>query len=309
MGLKFLIKKSVTGINGSPHAERNLLAHLSLQQTKDSTLYVTLEPCSHYGKNPPCIEAIIKAQIAHIVIGILDQNKLVNSIKFLEENNIKVTILNDADAIELHRYFNHFITNKLPYITAKMAVTLDGKIALANGDSKWITNIYSRNLVHLLRSQHDAIMTSIGTVLEDDPQLNCRISGYHSEKIIILIDPKLDVSMQANIVKNCHKSPLWIISNNDIDNKKIKKLEKLGIKIFQFAADDIKHNFIKILEFLAKQNITAIFCEAGGFITKLYKQNLLNELLLFRANKIFGNMDYQSRAAIFKKILKDKTGE
>jgi diaminohydroxyphosphoribosylaminopyrimidine deaminase/5-amino-6-(5-phosphoribosylamino)uracil reductase len=284
-----LIKKSVTAINGSPHAERNLLAGLSLQQTKDTTLYVTLEPCSHYGRNPPCIDLIIKAKIAHIVIGILDQNKLVNGIKVLKENNIKVTILNDVDAIELHKYFNYFITNKLPYITAKMAVTLDGKIALANGDSKWITNIYSRNLVHLLRSQHDAIMTSIGTVLADDPQLNCRVSGYYQEKNIILIDPKLDVSMQANIVKNCVKSPLWIIVNKDVNNKKIKELERLGVKIFQFDAYDIKHNFVKILSFLAEQNITAIFCEAGGFITKLYKQNLLNELLLFRANKVFGN--------------------
>ena len=284
-----LIKKSVTAYKGSPHAEDILLSNLPLDKTKGSTLYVTLEPCTHYGKNPPCIDKIINAQIAHVVIGCTDNNKLVGAIPILNKHNIKVTLLNDPEAIELHRYFNYFIAKKLPYLTVKMAVTLDGKIALENGDSKWISNIYSRNLVHLLRSQHDAIMTSIGTVLTDDPLLNCRILGYHREKQIIVIDPKLQIPKQAKLIKNCDKSPLWIITNNNSDQFKIRELESLGIKIFQFSELDIKNNFRKILIFLAKRNITSIFCEAGGFITRLYKQKLINELLLFKANKIFGN--------------------
>ena len=284
-----LIKKSVTAPTGSPHAEDILLSNLSLDKTKGATLYVTLEPCTHYGKNPPCIDKIIKAQIAHVVIGCTDNNKLVGAIPILHKHNIKVTILNDPDAIELHRYFNYFIVSKLPYLTVKIASSLDGKIALENGDSKWITNIYSRNLVHLLRAQHDVIMTSIGTVLADDPLLNCRILGYHREKQIIVIDPKLQIPKQAALIKNCHKSPLWIITSNNSAQLKINELEQLGVKIFQFSNLDIKENFKKILIFLAQKNITSIFCEAGGFITKLYKQKLINELLLFRANKIFGN--------------------
>ena len=286
-----IINKSVTGISGSPHAERRLFNFLTIDQTESATLYVTLEPCNHHGKNLPCTDIIIEHKIKKVVIGCVDPNKIVSGkgIDALRQNNIEVEVLNDHDALHLHRYFNYYIATNKPYITAKLAVSIDGKIALKNGDSKWITNRDSRNLVHLMRSWHDAVMTSIGTVKADDPELNCRIKGYQKERIVIILDKNLEIPENAKLITRQNKSPLWIITSEIASLDKIKKLKSLGVRVDVFPLKTFSVNFSQILEFIASQGITSIFCETGSFVTKLYKEKLINELIIFRAQKIMGN--------------------
>lgn len=286
-----IIKKAVTDITGSPHAEEVLFSGLTLEQTKDAILYVTLEPCAHYGKNPPCVKHIIDHKIKKVVIGCIDSNKLVsgNGIKLLQESNIGVEVENHPDAIYLHRYFNFYIMHGRPYITVKLAVSIDGKIALKNGSSKWITNHDSRDLVHLIRSQHDAVMTAVGTIKADNPTLNCRITGYHRNKLIIVLDKLLEIPEDSLVITRCKKSPLWIITSEDAPQNKLKKLKSQGVIIYQFPIEVIVNKFYVIMEFLAKKGVSSIFCEAGNFITKLYKEKLINELIIFRSAKILGN--------------------
>lgn len=286
-----IIKKAVTNITGSPHAEAVLFQGLTKSQTDGATLYITLEPCSHYGKNPPCVQYIIDHNIKKVVIGCLDQNRLVSGkgVKELQKNNIAVMIVNDPNAVYLHRYFNFYITHNMPYITAKLAVSIDGKIALKNGHSKWITNQDSRDLVHLMRSQHDAVMTAVGTINTDNPRLNCRIAGYYKDKLIIVLDKNLEISENALIVEKCKESPLWIITSDNVSNRKVELLTRLGVTIYQFSSDVIANKLHIIMEFIAKQGINSIFCEAGSYITELYKNNLINELIVFRSDKILGN--------------------
>ena len=284
-----IIKKSVT--TRKAHSEALLFADLDISQTENATLYVTLEPCVHQGKNPPCVDVLIKNKIARVVIGAIDPNPLVagKSLEILHQNNIAVTVANDSESFYLHRYFFHFITQKMPHITAKLAVSMDGKIALANGKSQWITAADSRSLVHLMRSRCDAILTSIGTVRADNPRLNCRINGYYRDKTIILLDKNLEINLDAAILKNIDKAPLWIICADNAPQEKRLELEKLGVQIFNFTPEIIKNDMKQIMAFLASKDITSLFCEAGGLITKLYKEELISELILFRAPKILGS--------------------
>ncbi len=282
-----MIAKAHTGDAGSPHAEYRMLEKLTLEQTKDTDLFVTLEPCAHHGKNPPCTDKIIAAGIKNVYVGAIDPHPLVvgKGRRMLESKGIKVKVLSDPDAIELHKGFFHYARFNKPYITCKLATTIDGKIALTNNISKWITSEDSRKYVHLLRSRYDAIMTGVGTINTDDPFLNSRLPGITQEKNIIVVDRQLKISLDANVVKNCAKSPLWIITtSNDAD--KIAELENRGVKVF------CQQNFAElknVIAFLAKRNITSIFCEAGSLVSKLVKERLVDQLIIFRAAKIFGN--------------------
>lgn len=273
---------------GELHAERNAIKHLK-ESAEGATIYVTLEPCCHYGKQPPCTEAIAEAGIKKVVIGSRDPNPLVagKGTRFLRAQGIEVEedfMREECDA--LNSVFFHFIQTKRPYIVMKYAMTMDGKIATKTGKSKWITSEQSRKIVHEMRHQYTAIMAGIGTVLKDDPMLNTRIEGKKSP-IRIICDSKLQIPLESKICQSAKEYPT-IIACADAEQEKKADLEMLGVQVLEVSKEgrvDLK----KLIEMLGEQKIDSILLEGGGTLNEsMLRENLVNEVHVFLAPKIFG---------------------
>ena len=216
---------------GDLHAERNAILSLN-ESAEGSTMYVNLEPCCHYGKTPPCTEAIIEDKIARVVIGSRDPNPQVagKGVRILRDAGIKVTedfMRDECD--EINKIFFHYITRKRPYVIMKYAMTADGKIATKTGASKWITGPESLRRVHELRNACMGIMVGIGTVLADDPMLNCRIEGG-KDPVRIICDSKLKIPVDSNIVRTAGEIDTVVVCAA-INPKKQKILEKAEVDV------------------------------------------------------------------------------
>ncbi|HSL87823.1 MAG TPA: bifunctional diaminohydroxyphosphoribosylaminopyrimidine deaminase/5-amino-6-(5-phosphoribosylamino)uracil reductase RibD, partial [Ignavibacteriaceae bacterium] len=279
---------------GDDHAEINAIN--SVQETLEgSTLYVNLEPCTHYGNTPPCVDRIIKEKIKRVVIGTLDVNPLVNgkSIKKLKDAGIDVKAgLLEKECIELNNFFFKFISKKLPYVTLKAAATLDGKIADVNSNSEWISSSDSRKYVHSLRNKFDAVLIGANTALIDNPQLTVRhIDGRNPWRIIL--DSKLSLPINLKLFqKNFDKRTFLVISENGLKKKrKLRELEKLGVKIITVKKQVNNKTDLKfLLKELAKLNITSVLVEGGSKIfTSFIKQKLFDDLLVFISPKLIGD--------------------
>lgn len=223
---------------GELHAERNAIKNLQ-ESAQNATIYVTLEPCCHYGRTPPCTEAIIEQGISRVVIGSRDPNPLVagQGVKKLREHGIEVVedcLKEECD--ELNPVFFHFITTKKPYVVAKYAMTLDGKIACYSGESKWITGETARNHVQTLRGRYAAIMAGIGTVISDDPMLNCRIPGAHNP-LRIVVDSDLRIPSDSKLVQTAREYPLLVVCATENPEKK-KTLLEAGAEVICLAKDE-----------------------------------------------------------------------
>lgn len=277
---------------GSNHAEINAIESSS-ENVEGSTLYINLEPCSHHGKTPPCVDKIIESKIKRVVIGTMDMNPLVSGrgIKKLKKAGIEVKVgLQEKECIYLNKFFFKYITQKIPYITLKAAQTLDGKIADTNFDSKWITSVDSRRRVHSLRAQYDAVLIGAGTVKKDNPSLTVRLTeGRNPHKIIL--DDKLTLPVESKIFTSSDKELIILTSpKSRTKKKKIKKLITLGAEVlFIKGWDDGKIDLKQAMKELAKLNIASVLVEGGSKVfTSFIKQNLFDELLLFIAPKILG---------------------
>ena len=240
---------------------------LSLNQPKRATLDVTLEPCCHYGKTPPCTEAILEQKIKKVVIGSRDPNPKVagKGAKILRDAGVAVVedFMRDK-CDELNPIFFHYITTKTPYVVMKYAMTLDGKIATKTGASKWITQEAARREVQYMRHRYMGIMVGIGTVLADDPMLNVRVEGLKSP-VRIICDSKLRIPLDSQIVKSAREYRT-IVAYADLENVEKKKeiLQTMGVETV-FCPDMKKHvNLKHLMEYLGKENIDSILLEGGG---------------------------------------------
>ena len=276
---------------GQLHAERNAFASLK-ESAEGATLYVTLEPCCHYGKTPPCTEAIVENKIARVVIGSRDPNPLVagKGVRFLREHGIEVIedyLREECDRI--NPVFFHYITTKMPYVVLKYAMTADGKTATVTGDSKWITNDASRMKVQHMRHRYMGIMAGIGTVLADDPMLNVRVEGLKSP-VRIICDSKLRIPLDSQIVKSAREYRT-IVAYADLENVEKKKeiLQTMGVETV-FCPDMKKHvNLKHLMEYLGKENIDSILLEGGGTLNdSALRAGVVQEVQAFIAPKIFG---------------------
>ena len=219
---------------GQAHAERNALASCT-EDPQGATLYVTLEPCCHYGKTPPCTEAIIEEKIARVVVGSDDPNPLVSGkgFKLLREKGIEVIphfLKEECDA--MNHVFFHYISTGTPYVAMKYAMTMDGKIACYTGDSKWVTGEESRAHVQTLRNHYKGIMAGIGTVLADDPMLSCRIEGGR-DPVRIIADSHLRIPMDSQLVRTAKQQPLIVACLPDADETKAVQLEEKGVEVLR----------------------------------------------------------------------------
>ncbi|MEG1870004.1 MAG: bifunctional diaminohydroxyphosphoribosylaminopyrimidine deaminase/5-amino-6-(5-phosphoribosylamino)uracil reductase RibD [Oscillospiraceae bacterium] len=277
---------------GELHAERNALANVT-RSPEGSTLYVTLEPCCHYGKTPPCTEAIIEAKIKTVVVGSLDPNPLVagNGIRILRENGIEViTGVLEDECNKLNEVFLHFIKTKTPYVVMKYAMTLDGKIATHLGKSKWITAEPAREHVHLSRHKYSAIMVGVNTVIADNPQLTCRIPTGKNP-IRIICDTNLRIPLDSAIVTTAKEVPTYIASACE-DNDKIQQLTELGCKVITVPLADRHIDLNILMQLLGEKNIDSILLEGGSSLNfSALNSGIVNKIQAYIAPKIFGGTD------------------
>ena len=279
---------------GELHAERNAIASLT-ESAEGATIYVTLEPCCHYGKTPPCTEAIIEQKIKRLVIGSRDPNPKVSGkgIKMLQEAGIEVIedfMREECD--RLNPVFFHYITTKTPYVVMKYAMTLDGKIATKTGASKWITGEAARAEVQHMRHRYMGIMAGIGTVLADDPMLNVRVEGWKSP-IRILCDSGLRIPLDGQIVKSAGKYRT-IVAYADSENTeaKRKRLHEMGVETICCPDENNQVDLKKLMKYLGEEGIDSILLEGGGTLNdSALRAGIVQEVQAFIAPKLFGGMN------------------
>ncbi|WP_425755026.1 bifunctional diaminohydroxyphosphoribosylaminopyrimidine deaminase/5-amino-6-(5-phosphoribosylamino)uracil reductase RibD [Ihubacter sp. rT4E-8] len=280
---------------GTPHAERNALADCRARgnDPRGAAIYVTLTPCCHYGKTPPCTEAIIESGIAHVIIGSRDPNPQVldKSIGILENAGIKVTkdVLREAcDA--LNPVFFHYITEHTPYVVMKYAMTMDGKIATYAGNSKWITGETARVQVHRDRHRYTAIMAGIGTILADDPMLTTRLpEGGGKNPIRIICDTNLRTSLTAKVVTTTKEAPTIIATAVSEQQRHAPYLEK-GCEVLVIPKD-LKGSIdlVRLMALLGQREIDSILLEGGGALNwSALTAGIVRKVQAYIAPKIFG---------------------
>jgi len=274
---------------GEFHAERNALTRCKEDLT-GADLYVTLEPCCHQGKTPPCTDIIIERKIGRVFVGALDPNPKVDGggIKILREHGIEViTGILEQECLALNEIFFHYITTGLPYVAMKYAMTLDGKIASANGDSKWVTGEKAREHVHFLRKKYSAILAGIDTVLADDPLLNCR-TEEGVDPIRVICDSHLRLPMDSQIVKTAGKIRT-IAAYTDAEEGTKKKLESTGVELLQISEKNGHVDLEKLIRTLGEKKIDSILVEGGGNIHgSLLQTGLVNRVYAYIAPKLIG---------------------
>ncbi len=300
-----IISKAVTNFSGRPHAEEIALAKAG-SKSKGATMYVTLEPCFHSSRNGSCTDQILRAGIKEIFISVADPDTRTNnkSIKKLKKNNVIVNVGLDKDkTYKLNNFFFTSIKKKQPFTKVKLAISDDEKIAWYNYKSKWISNEYSREYAHKLRSMSQAILTTSKTLMKDNPSLTIRLKKNLETHIpIIVIDKDLKIPTNSKILRDISKKRIIIFTSRK--NKKYEDLTKLGCElIFCKLNKDKKLNLKKIFYIIYSLKISDILVEAGGiFFTDLIKNKLVDELHIFKSKKIIGK---NGKPAIWGKSLSD----
>lgn len=284
---------------GTPHAEVHALNQAG-ELAQGADVYVTLEPCAHYGKTPPCAKALVEAKVKNVYGGLLDVNPKVagKGFKILEDAGIHVEYGFLQDELrKQNEVFFKWIEHKKPFIVLKAAMTLDGKIATATGQSKWITNETSRAYGYKLRDIYDGIMVGINTVIEDNPMLTARVDGGKNP-IRIVVDSSLKIDINANLVQD--KSAKTIVATTDkADKDKILKLQAQDVDVIVVDKDkNDKVDIEKLLDILGQQNICSILVEGGATLSGSFvAKKLVDKVYFFIAPKIIGGKEAKTPVA------------
>ncbi len=284
---------------GENHAEINAFENAQSKghSVEGAEMYVTLEPCSHYGKTPPCAKAIIECGIKKVYVGLLDPNPLVagRGLKMLEDAGIQVEsgVLEDK-CRRINEIFLKYITRKRPFVVLKTAMTLDGKIAAYTGDSKWVSSQASRQVVQRMRNSLTGIMAGIGTILADDPRLTCRLSDGEDgaggeggrDPVRIIVDSRLSIPLDAKVLKddNC-----IVATTETCDGEKRKRL---GDKVLMVKMRDGRVDLAHLMELLGERGIDSILLEGGGCLNEAaLRAGIVDRVVSFIAPKIIGGKD------------------
>ncbi len=285
-----VIAKGFHARAGTAHAEANALM-LAGAKAKGATIYVTLEPCDHYGRTPPCTQAILEHGLARLVFGSNDPNPLVNGkgLRRLRRAGVEVVggvLAADCDA--LNEPFFKVMTVGLPFVTVKAAMTLDGKIATSTGASKWITSTESRERAHQLRDRVDAIVVGAGTVLADDPQLTTRIPGGR-DPVRVVLDPELRTKPTAKVYGRGGAETI-VVTSRPSDSYRARAFLKSGVKVVTVRAKRDGLDLGETLETLATAGILHLLVEGGAHtVASFVRAGLVDELVIFVAPKLFGS--------------------
>lgn len=273
---------------GDKHAEVHAI-NMAKEHAKDATLYVTLEPCSHHGKTPPCTELIIKSGIKRVVIATRDPNEHVFGIIHLQEAGIEVKIgILEKEASDMNQPFFHYIQTKRPYITLKTAISFDGKIATKTGESKWITGEKARFDAHTYRHTHDAILVGVNTVITDNPSLTTRLKkGRGRNPIRVILDTHLRTPLDANVIID-GQSETWIFVGKHVtEDAKQCYIKHKQVRIIQLKEDKIYIS--KMLDVLGEKGVMSLFVEGGATVNGAFLQEkMFNRLVLYMAPMLIG---------------------
>ena len=277
-------------IAGEDHAEIVALKRAGTR-ARGATLYINLEPCSHYGRTPPCSDALISAGIKTVVVGMKDPNPAVAGRGFrqLRRAGIEVRVgLLAQECQVLNEAFTKYITRGLPFVTLKLAASLDGKIAAVTGDARWISSDDSRRMVHQLRNQVDAVVTGVGTVIADDPQLTCRIPNGRDPWRVIL-DSRLRIPLSAELLRQRDPEKNIIVTGDRSPQTKIRGLESLGARVWQIKLRHGRIPWSRILKRLGEKDALSVMIE-GGATTAAWalQEKAVDKILFFYAPIILG---------------------
>jgi diaminohydroxyphosphoribosylaminopyrimidine deaminase/5-amino-6-(5-phosphoribosylamino)uracil reductase len=287
-----VLARGHTQPGGRPHAEAMALAAAG-PAARGATAYVTLEPCSHTGKTPPCAQALIAAGVARVVIGATDPNPKVNGrgAAMLRAAGIEVAenVLK-AEAEAVISGFAMVMREHRPLIRLKLASTLDGRIATKTKESQWLTGADSRRAAHAMRGRHDAVLVGVGTVLADDPKLTCRIEGFRQTPLIrIVVDSHLRTPLLSKLVRGAARTPLWFLHRDGAAPARRAALEQAGARLFQLPAGGAGVDLPAALRQLGGAGLTRILAEGGASLAAgLLRDNLVDRLAWFHAPGIIG---------------------
>ena len=281
---------------GTLHAEAMALKKAG-KKAKGAALYVNLEPCAHIGRTPPCTDAIIKSGIKKVYCAMVDPNPLNNGkgLRLLRKNGIPVSVgLLEGEARKLNEIFIKYIIKKMPFVTLKMAESLDGKIATKSGDSKWITSEESRRYVHRLREEADAVLVGLNTVIKDDPILTSRTKR---SPLKVILDADFKVPENANVFSR--RSPalsIVAVSKRSLDRKsaieKIKRFNKKGVLVMPLPGEGNRIDLVRLLKELAELEVAHLLVEGGGDTAAGFlEKRLVDRVFFFLAPKIIGGRD------------------
>lgn len=274
---------------GENHAEINAIQSAT-EAIDGSTFYVTLEPCSHHGRTPPCADALVACRPARVVVGTSDPNPLVSGrgMEILRKGEIEteIGVLEDA-CVEINRFFFQYIRTRLPWVTLKFAQTLDGRIATASGDSRWVSSPSSLRFAHRLRAVHDAVLVGGGTVRADNPKLNCRLVKGR-DPLRVVLDSRLSLPADREIFSDQGRTIVACIAPAAV--KKKDSLKKMGVEVLEIEGDGKNHvSLPRLLRALGEREITSLLVEGGaGVATAFLQENLVDQLLMIVAPKIVG---------------------
>lgn len=277
---------------GKFHAEINAI-NSAKESVENSTMYVTLEPCSHYGKTPPCVEKIIESKIAKVVIASLDPNPLVSGtgVKKLIDAGIEVVtgILNDENK-KLNEVFMKYIVKKIPFVIMKSAMSLDGKISTRTGESKWISCNESRENVHKLRNEVMGILVGVNTIIQDDPELTCRLENGKT-LIKIIVDSSLRIPLNSKVIKDAYNHRTIIITTSLAKESIVKELESKGAEIIIAKSKDNRVDLNDMMKKLGELNIDSILLEGGATLNfSAIKEGIVDKLQVYIAPKLIGGI-------------------
>ncbi len=319
-----VIAKGYHRAAGKPHAEIEVLRKVG-RRARGAILYVTLEPCAHEGKTPPCTEAIAAAQLARVVVGMRDPNPQVNGrgLRFLKKNRIPITTsVLRSECESFYAPYRIFVLQKRPFVILKAGMSLDGMVATQSGESQWITGEAARQHAHRLRDRVDAVLVGLGTVQQDDPRLTTRLTGRKKghDPIRVLLDSRLRVHPEARLFRVRSQAPTWVLTTDEAPRSRQKILELAGAKVFRCRADALGQVDLKAaLRQLANQGVMTVLVEGGPTLSShLLAAKLADRLSLYISMKLLGKampafagleIDRLADAISLRRVHREPVGE
>ena len=277
---------------GFGHAETKAIADAG-PRAEGATLHVTLEPCNHQGRTPPCTDAIIESGVSEVIIGHLDPDPRMRgrSVRILRDAGIDVKVIDDPAFERQNEQFFAAMRNGRPFVHLKLAATLDGRIAASNGDSKWVTGSAARRCAHELRAEAGAVLIGAGTMRADDPTLSARDLSEKPPNIFrIVLDPDLTISQESRLAKTVSEAPVLVFAKKFLDEEKARALEKSGIEVVRSEMSDRSLNLRFVLKELWRRGVRGVLVEGGGDTAgRFLEQSLVDKTTLFYAPKIIGS--------------------
>ena len=288
-----IVGRGWTGLGGRPHAEPQALAQAG-KLARGATVYVSLEPCAHHGRTPPCVDALIGANVARVVTALTDPDPRVAGAGHarLRAAGIDVTEgVCEAEARAANAGFLLRVTAGRPWLTLKLALSLDGRIATATGESRWITGPEARRAVHALRARHDAVLVGAGTARADDPDLRARDLSAAAQPVRVVAEPRLQLSAASRLGRSAHEAPVWMLHGRDAPEAARMAWTRCGATLIDVppALDGTGLDPAAVLGALGARGLTRVLCEGGGVLAaSLLRAGLVDELAVFSAGAMLG---------------------